>query len=300
MRRRGPRGPGGRGAAGPAGPGAAGGAQGEIARARYVQFGVTNALLAGLIVGTVAVASKYALSDFAGGDTGFILLLASAVLAAWIGGMIGGITAIAVTVTLNALLYHGIGPDATRLDFVLEITYILVGMGTVLLVGSRRAARDRLVDALDEVRLLAEGVESRDTRLELMLAASGTGFWEWNVADGTLTWSEAIFRQHGLEPRAHAPAFDAYLDMIHPDDREAFTSAIQASLEAGGPFGLDFRIVWPDGSIHWTHGAGRLVRDEDGQPVSMLGHRPGHHGTAPGGGAARPAAHRGAPCRGVP
>lgn len=260
------------GAVGPAGPErAAGRARGEIARARDVRFGSANAVVAGLVVGGGAIASKAVLNEFAGGDTGFILLLASAVLAAWVGGMAGGVTAVVVTVTLNALFFLGIGADASRLDFVREITYILVGTGTVLLVGSRRAARDRLVEALDEVGQLAEGVESRDARLELMLAASGTGFWEWNVADGTLTWSEAIFRQHGLEPAAHAPQFTAYLDMIHPDDREAFRTGIQASIDGGGPFALDFRVVWPDGSIHWTHGAGRLLRDEDGRPISMLG-----------------------------
>ena len=50
-----------------------------------------------------------------------------------------------------------------------------------------------------------------------------------------------------------------------------FRTALEAATEGGAPFSLDFRVVWPDGSIHWTHGAGRLLRDEDGRPVSMLG-----------------------------
>jgi PAS domain S-box-containing protein len=251
--------------------GAPGRAKGEIGRARDIRFAPANGLVVGLIVGSAAILSKAALNEFAGGDTGFILLLASAVVAAWFGGMVGGITAVAVTVTLNAVLFLGMGATATRLDFVREITYILVGIGTVLLVGSRRAARDRLVDALHEVGQLAEAVESRDDRLELMLAASGTGFWEWTVADGTLTWSEAIFRQYGLEPAARAPAFDAYLDLIHPDDRDTFRTAIQAAIDDAEPFSLDFRVVWPDGSIHWTQGAGRVLRDEEGRAVAMLG-----------------------------
>ena len=41
---------------------------------------------------------------------------------------------------------------------------------------------------------------ARDERLELVLAASGTGFWEWDIRTGELVWSEAIFRQHGLRP----------------------------------------------------------------------------------------------------
>ncbi|HUP55652.1 MAG TPA: ATP-binding protein [Methylomirabilota bacterium] len=250
---------------------AAGRAKGEIARARDVRFASTNAVLAGLIVGAGAIVSKAALNQFAGGDTGFILLLAAAVLAAWFGGLVGGITAIVVTVTLNALLFLGVGATASRLDFVREIVYVVVGTGTVLLVASRRAARDRLVDALGEVGQLADDLESRDARLELMLAASGTGFWEWNVIDGSLTWSEAIFRQYGLEPAPHAPEFDAYLDMIHPDDRDVFRAAVQAAIDGAGALDLDFRIVWPDGSVHWTHGAGRVLRDEDGRATTMLG-----------------------------
>ena len=48
-------------------------------------------------------------------------------------------------------------------------------------------------------------IERRDERLELVLAASGTGFWEWDVRNGALTWSEAIFIQHGLDPASGPP-----------------------------------------------------------------------------------------------
>jgi PAS domain S-box-containing protein len=251
---------------------AAGRAKGEIARARDVRFGAGNAVLAGLFIGWAAIATKAALNEFAGGDTGYFLLLSAAVLAAWFGGLIGGIAAIIVTVTLNALIFPSAdSPSATRVELVQEIVFVIAATGTAMLVASRRAARDRLVDALDEVAELAEEVESRDARLELMLAASGTGFWEWDMRTGSLTWSDAIFRQHGLEPAPEAPAFAAYLDMIHPDDRETFRAAIEEASDGLAPFNLDFRVVWPDGSVHWTHGAGRLLDDEDGRPISMLG-----------------------------
>ncbi|HSL77987.1 MAG TPA: ATP-binding protein, partial [Candidatus Limnocylindrales bacterium] len=148
---------------------------------------------------------------------------------------------------------------------------VVVGSATVLLVASGRASRDRLADAVAEVSALAEEVEARDARLELMLSASGTGFWEWDIESGRLTWSEAIFRQHGLEPGPEAPDFDAYLDLVHPDDREAFQSATDSAREGADMFELDFRVVWQDGSVHWTHGAGRLFRDDAGRPMRMIG-----------------------------
>ena len=251
---------------------AAGRAKGELARARDIRFASGYALVAGLFLGWAAVASKAALNEFAQGDTGYILLMAAAVLAAWFGGLIGGMTAIVVTVVLNGVFFlGGDATAATRVELVRQVVYVVAASGTVWLVASRRASRDRLVDALDEVAALAEEVQARDTRLEIMLAASGTGFWEWDIVRGSLTWSDAIFRQHGLEPTADAPAFEAYQDMIHPDDRELFRNGIQAALDGLAPFSLDFRVVWPDGSIRWTHGAGRVLSDEAGRLVSMIG-----------------------------
>jgi PAS domain S-box-containing protein len=141
----------------------------------------------------------------------------------------------------------------------------------VWLVGSRRASRDRLADALADAATLAEALEARDQRLELVLAASGTGIWEWDVASGELEWSETIYRQHGLDPEAEAPDYEAYLRTIHPDDRPAFREAIEQAIAQGGQFSLEFRIVWPDGSVHWTLGSGRVFRDREGRPIRMVG-----------------------------
>ena len=251
---------------------AAGLAKGEVDRARDMRFASGEAVVAGLVIGLAAVALKAALNELVAGDVGFILFMAAAVLAAWFGGLLGGMTAIIVTGALNAILF--LVPDGValaRVDLVRQVLYVAAAAGTVILVGSRRAARDRLVVALHEVAALAEKVEQRDARLELMLAASGTGFWEWDIPAGRLAWSEAIFRQHGLEPAQEAPAFEAYIDTIHPDDRDGFLSGIQAAVDGATTFAHDFRVVWPDGSIHWTHGAGRVIRDDDGRPLMMLG-----------------------------
>ncbi|MGZ9276053.1 MAG: ATP-binding protein [Candidatus Limnocylindrales bacterium] len=251
---------------------ASGRAKGAIDRASYIRFGTAHALILGAALGCAAVAVKAGLNEVFAEDTGFIVLMAATVLAAWFGGLAGGLSATITAVVLNAVFILGAeSSGGARVEQVREILYLVVASGTALLVASRRASRDRLVDALDEVASLAEEIEGRDQRLEFMLAASGTGFWEWDIGTGRLDWSEAIFSQNGLESAEAAPSFDAYLDTIHPDDREAFQSAVAATLEAGAPLDLEFRIVWPDGSVHWTHGAGRLMRDDSGRPSRLLG-----------------------------
>jgi PAS domain S-box-containing protein len=250
---------------------ALGRARTQITRALDVRFGTVQSVLAGLFLGWLAIATKAAFNEAISSDTGYVLLMAAAVLAAWLGGLAGGLTSVITAVILNGLIFLSGDSDSAGVDQFRQALYLVTAAITVLLVASRRAARDGLVDALAEVSALAEEVEARDARLEMMLAASGTGFWEWDMESGALSWSEAIFRQHGLEPSAQAPDYAAYIDMIHPDDRTTFEDAVGAAIEESGSFELDFRIVRPDGTVRWTHGAGRLLRDDRGRPIRMIG-----------------------------
>jgi PAS domain S-box-containing protein len=247
---------------------------GRLVHSGDLRLPMVPALVVGVVAGVVAIAVKALLDAVFDGDTGYILLMASVVAAAWYAGLVGGIAANITAVVLNALVLvdpAGVPVVDDRVELVRLILFLVVGTATAVLVGSRRAARDRLEDAVLEVASLAEKVETRDTRLELMLAASGTGFWEWDVTTGVLEWSEAIFRQHGLKPGGVPPTFDAYLDMIHPDDRAGFQETISVALEEEERFNHEFRVVWPDGSVHWTHGSGRVFRDDAGRPIRMLG-----------------------------
>lgn len=247
----------------------------ELERARDIRLGPAGAALAGALIGWGAIFAKAMLVEAIDGDPGYIVLTGAVIVAAWFGGWTGGVVAVAVAVVLDWLIFVSPVDPASATEGRVESTrlvlFAVVSLASVILIGSRRASRDRLADALDEAADLAAKVEARDERLELMLAASGTGFWEWDVASGELLWSDAIFEQHGLRTAPTAPDFPTYLLMIHPDDRARFTSAIEAAMAGTAPFSIEFRIVWPDGSVHWTHGAARVFRDEDGRPVRMLG-----------------------------
>jgi PAS domain S-box-containing protein len=134
-----------------------------------------------------------------------------------------------------------------------------------------QAIANVLGDAIERQRG-EDAIRERDDRLELTLAASRTGFWEWDVPAGKLEWSSQVSAIHGL-PAGTAPAgFEEYVnDMIHPADRDLFRSTVTAAAESGGQYDLEFRIVWPDGSVHWTTGVGRAFVDASGRPVRMIG-----------------------------
>ena len=245
----------------------------ELERARDLRFGSVGALVAGAFLGWGAIFIKATITEAIGGDPGYIVLVAAVIAAAWVGGMLAGLTAVVVTFVLNSLIFVDPGGIAgqDRVELWRQIIFAVISVALVVLVRSRRVSRDRLADALDDAAKLAEEVEARDARLELMLSASRTGFWEWDVASGELLWSEAIFEQHGLDPTSRPPTFDTYLRMIHPDDRAAFQDGLRAALAGTATFSLEFRILWADGTVRWTHGAARVFRDEDGTATRMLG-----------------------------
>jgi PAS domain S-box-containing protein len=225
-------------------------------------------------LGTLAVGAK-ALILVAAGDPGYILMMAAVMVAAWIGGLPAGLVALFTSALLHGalLLVAPIGTFGApgNDELFKELSYLLVGSITVPLIGSRREERDRLAVALREAATLAHEVDVRDQRLELVLAASGTGSWEWDMSSGQLDWSDAIYRQHGIDPGEEPPDYETYVGSIDEEDRDRFVEAIGAAIASGEQFDLEFRIRWPDGSVHWTRGSGRVFRDADGEPVRMVG-----------------------------
>jgi PAS domain S-box-containing protein len=228
----------------------------------------------GLLVGTAAIFVKAGLNLVIGGETGFIILTGAVAISAWIGGLSGGLTATVIAGIANSAIFVGLDGTHfafTPIDIIRLILYMAGGAVVSVLMASLRSSRDRLALTLEEVGSMAADLERRDERLELVLAASATGFWEWDVQTGDLLWSETIFRQHGLDPTVGSPSYARYIETLHPDDRPAFQAAIDAALAGGSPLDLQFRLVWADGSIHWTHGVGRVFRDAHGDPIRMVG-----------------------------
>lgn len=229
-------------------------------------------LAAAVILGGLAVAAKAPLDTLAGGDVGYVPFFAVIAVAAWYGGLLAGVVAVIVTAFLNAYLY--LPPQGSiEISFIEQIRLVVyLGAGVLigLLMRSLRDQRDRLQQALAEQARLGVAVRERDERLEIVLSASRTGIWEWDVATGALHWSDEVFAQHGL-PSGSAPDFDAYLGLIHPDDVEAFRSVVGGAVEEGTPFTIELRVVRPDRSVRWTHVAGRAFLDAAGRPIRVLG-----------------------------
>jgi PAS domain S-box-containing protein len=96
--------------------------------------------------------------------------------------------------------------------------------------------------------------------------------WSWNVATGEVKWGEGIEEAlFGLPAGGFERTFEAYLALVHPDDRAYFHAVIERTLAGADEYVMSHRVIWPDGSTRWIDGRGRLTRDAEGRPLLLTG-----------------------------
>jgi PAS domain S-box-containing protein len=113
--------------------------------------------------------------------------------------------------------------------------------------------------------------ESED-RLRLAQQVANVGTFEWNIKTGVNCWTPELESMYGLPPGGFAGTQSAWEELIHNDDRKGVVHAVEQALEAkDGAFEAQWRVLWPDGSVHWLLGRAWVFRDEGGMPERFIG-----------------------------
>jgi PAS domain S-box-containing protein len=110
-----------------------------------------------------------------------------------------------------------------------------------------------------------------DERLRVALDAGRFGVWEWDMMSGRVTWSDRTHELHGVPVGSFGGRLEDFTTLVHPDDLGRVTDLIQGAIRDHLPYEVEFRVVHPDGSVHWLATAGRVLYEPDGQPSRMLG-----------------------------
>jgi PAS domain S-box-containing protein len=135
---------------------------------------------------------------------------------------------------------------------------------------SRRAALSLAEDALEahqEAERVNAELHSTAEQRRLALEAADLGAWDYRFQTGEVFWDERCREMWGI-PQADTIDYTAAIAAIHPEDRAAVNEAVQQALagKSGGAYHREFRVVWPDGSVHWIASHGRVYfQDDDNQ-----------------------------------
>jgi PAS domain S-box-containing protein len=139
--------------------------------------------------------------------------------------------------------------------------------------GFVKIIRDRTEQRQNQARLqeLNTVLTSSEARLQLALETGGMGVWQANLKTNEVTWWPGMHALHGLDPSTPPLLMADYYQLVHPDDRPRLAQVLRGTLKQLGDRGVEYRIRWPDGSIHWLEGRGRLLLDASGQAWGIVG-----------------------------
>ncbi len=117
-----------------------------------------------------------------------------------------------------------------------------------------------------EVRL-----RQHEERLTLAMSAAKAGWWEWNAKNDVIVRSAQTYVLMGYPPGAIPTTIQGSLDMVHPDDHTVVIEAMTESVLNNRICDFEYRVVWPDGSIHWLHNLSHTSYDTGNIPERMVG-----------------------------
>jgi len=115
-----------------------------------------------------------------------------------------------------------------------------------------------------------EALRNTAMRLNEAQRIAHIGSWELDLKTNVLTWSDEIYRMFEIDPKKFGASYEAFLDAIHPDDREAVNVAYTNSLKTHTPYTIDHRLLFADGRIKFVHEQCETFYEDD-KPVRSVG-----------------------------
>ncbi|HYU45721.1 MAG TPA: sigma 54-interacting transcriptional regulator [Terriglobales bacterium] len=148
-------------------------------------------------------------------------------------------------------------------EFPVEINLSPLKTAEGILVTS--AIRD-----VTERKRAEENLRASEERVRLAQEVAKIGTFERNLQTGESRWSPEMEEMYGLPPGGFPRTVEAFLDLIHAGDRPYVARLVEQSTQTGFAEG-EWRVIWPDGTVHWIAGRWRVFKDEHGRPGRVLG-----------------------------
>lgn len=157
-----------------------------------------------------------------------------------------------------------------HIQFALAVTGVIALFGMfaatyIWRVGTAR--KQRTIQYQGAIEKLTESTR----RLEQVRRTANLGYWELDIVNNVLIWSEDLYDIFGVDKKSFTASYEAFLSLIHPDDKDMVGKAYSDSLVSRKPYSVEHRICMPDGTVKWIHENCTTHFDDDGSALRSIG-----------------------------
>ena len=137
------------------------------------------------------------------------------------------------------------------------------------------AQRFRLIGSRTDAVILSieDYTERKKIEFELKEAqrVARLGSWSWDIKNDIVTWSEELYRIHGLEPGTTAPRYAEHPNLYTKESMQRLDEAVRKVQSEGTPYEIDLEVIRPDGTTSWILARGEAVRNKSGHIIATRG-----------------------------
>jgi len=178
----------------------------------------------------------------------FVLFLAATGVCAWLHGIPSGLVSLIFnTLALDYFILPRIG--SLRIESSDDLIRLLVFLATSVAVAW----------ILAKLRSTQQALKLAHERFELAHEIANIWSWELDLPTGKVIWSSGPKRTG-----QHEDSAKAWLEMVHPDDRDRVLAALKRGIETAKPYEIEFRVLLSNGTVRWIASSGEFYRTGHG------------------------------------
>ncbi len=124
---------------------------------------------------------------------------------------------------------------------------------------------------ITEQKQKEEELSQLSERLTLAVKSGAIGIWQWDIINNVLIWDERMYELYGVSASEAGKAYDTWANSLHPEDKAETELISQLARRGEREFNTEFRVIHPDGTIHFLKAYATIQRDEKGNAIRMIG-----------------------------
>jgi PAS domain S-box-containing protein len=128
-----------------------------------------------------------------------------------------------------------------------------------------------LITDIDKEKKAREALRINQERLALAQKTARLGSYEWAIQTDEVIWAEETEAIYGLPPGGFSGGYEDWVKRVHPEDRPGAEEAVRRAFVDGQYYNAEYRVIWPDGGVHWLQTRGKVFYDDAGRPLRLIG-----------------------------